>query len=693
LKGRIVSSENTFPDAHPEFWNSSAMNAPLSPKPRFGFEVGTSAGTQVMRAIQQAKASVKGAPRARSEITDLDDCRLNPEIFQGYEKIERLDHGGQGIVYRAIESATKRVVAIKVLRDGLLSSEGQRRRFSLEIELIARIRHPNIVTLYQGVTDADYLFCIMEYIDGASIDAYVDWHRLEVRRAVQLFLKVCAAVHCAHEHGVIHRDIKPSNILVDIDEEPHVLDFGLAKDDSPRAQDYEHTRISMTGQVLGTLPYLSPEQVSGNTGEVDRRSDLYSLAVVLYQLLTGNMPYTVEGPPEDVRNNILFCPPTRIQKMLHQNGSMDRRTSGPIPDDLEKVLFKALSKEKARRYPTVEAFADDLKRYCDGQAVNAKADSRWYLLKKSIQRRRKSVAIGSALFLVLLVGSMAMIRVSKKAEKVSKLAQSSLLTSSLVNLGSAARDEKRTDEAIDLLAKAAELGAGSPSDDPLMAKSRYEANHQLATVYIENGALDSVAPYRDAAVRIAEDFSRRDPSDLKWRRILGRSYVLRGNEEVAHKNFERALDHYKYSTQIRKELCEAAPSSDDLRTECAQSLAHEGQCLRMLRRFDESLRCYEDSHAILVRLLENQPESFDRAMSVVFSDNTLATWHLSLKSVEGNQRAGEWLARAEELLTKLRNRDGAKHRAMDLDRLENAIQSNKRLIERRAKMAVVRPSP
>ena len=192
-------------------------------------------------------------------ITLNDDLTFLRKSLAGYEIIERIHHGGQGIVYRARQCSTNRIVAIKLLLHGPFATRAQRLRFEREIELVSRLRHPSIVTLYESGLVAGRQYFAMEFVEGLPIDHYVILNDLSVRECVELFVVVCRAVSHAHQRGIIHRDLKPSNILVDSEGRPHVLDFGLAKDLTNSSGAGSASSLSVTGQILGTWRYLSPE--------------------------------------------------------------------------------------------------------------------------------------------------------------------------------------------------------------------------------------------------------------------------------------------------------------------------------------------------------------------------------------------------------------------------------------------------
>lgn len=294
------------------------------------------------------------------------------DLFPGYEIVAEISRGGQGIVYQAIQTATKRKVALKVLLHGHYADSAQRQRFQREIETLAQLRHPNIVPIFDAnVTKDGRQFYVMDYVRGRRLDEYIQAQRASVEQILKLLIGVCDAMHYAHEHGFVHRDLKPQNILVDSDGEPHILDFGLAR---PMAAGVD-PQLSVSLHVMGTLRYLSPEQAGHDPGAVDRRSDIYSLGVILYTLLTGAAPYDTDSDLHSALDNILHAVPKRP-------GSV----RAGIDPDLETILLTCLAKERERRYQTAAALAGDLRAFLAGAAISAKQDSRGYLVRKHAQR-------------------------------------------------------------------------------------------------------------------------------------------------------------------------------------------------------------------------------------------------------------------------------------------------------------------
>ena len=311
------------------------------------------------------------------------DSLIGRKVGQ-YRIVGLIASGGMGTVYEAQQDRPRRRVALKLLRSGL-ASRSALRRFGHEAEILARLRHPGIAQVYEAGShgeDGETPYFAMEYIPGAqSITEYAGNHRLSTRQRLELFLTVCEAVHHGHQRGVIHRDLKPGNILVDESGQPKVIDFGVA-----RATDADMTIATLqtdVGQLVGTLRYMSPEQCEGDAIEIDTRSDVYALGVVLFELLTGELPYDLTTTsPFEVPRVIREAEPRRLS-------TVNRALRG----DIETIVLKALAKERDRRYQSALELGQDIRHYLKQEPIQAKRDRTWYVFIKTVSRHRATVAV------------------------------------------------------------------------------------------------------------------------------------------------------------------------------------------------------------------------------------------------------------------------------------------------------------
>jgi|SoiMethySBSTD1v2_1073268.scaffolds.fasta_scaffold54132_5 tetratricopeptide (TPR) repeat protein len=407
----------------------------------------------------------------------------HPERIGRYRLVRVLGQGGMGTVYEAVQDHPHRTVALKVVRGGL-GSPKLARRFELEAELLGRLQHPGIAQIYDAGTadvgggDVQPYFA-MELIRGTTLLEYAEEKNLSPRERLALVARICDAVQHAHERGIIHRDLKPSNIVVDDTGQPKILDFGVA-----RATDADvrlTTVESQFGELIGTLAYMSPEQVQSEPGEIDGRSDVYALGVVTYELLTGRLPYVL-------RDRMLL---EALRIIREDNPTPISTVNRVFRGDVETIVGKALEKDRGRRYASAADLGADLQRYLHEEPILARPAGTIYQLRKFARRNKALVGGVVAVMAVLAVGAVVStyqaVRATREAEKAN--AVKAFLTSML----GSADPEQRLGEALTVreLVDSASARVADLSDQPAV-EGAVEAT--LANVY---GVLGAYEPARD----------------------------------------------------------------------------------------------------------------------------------------------------------------------------------------------------
>lgn len=535
---------------------------------------------------------------------------ITPPTIPGLSDMRELRRGGQGIVYSAKQESTGRRVAVKVLLDQSTSLK-QQGRFQREIGLVASFQHPNIVRIHDsGLTQEGRPYLVMEFIDGLPVNEYIISNKPSVRTVVELFRDITVAVSYAHQRGVIHRDLKPANIRVSNDRSrnassdsaggrPHVLDFGLAKVIDPTAyvESPPPLTLSVTGEFFGSLPWASPEQADGRPRDVDVRSDIYAIGVMLYDAITGRMPYDVSGSIRQTLTNILEAQPPRPRTI---NRALDR--------DLETIVLKALAKDPQRRYQSAEALAGDLSRWLAGEPIDARRDSTLYVIRKTARKHRLAVSLASIAF-VGLVAFTIMLGVlyqralagEQLAELRSQLAQSEAMRAEqrfddvralanrfifdvhdqLVDIaGSRPAREMLVQTALQYLASLA-VEAG---DDPQLLLELAGAYKRVGDIqgnpYAPNlgDTLGAMASYNTVLEirRSALDLLERDPA---VQREIADILNLIGDMHLWTGNRKQALEIYTEAMQTLRELLDSDPDNAGARRVLAASHINIGDLL------------------------------------------------------------------------------------------------------------------
>jgi len=574
------------------------------------------------------------------------DNTSDPVRIGKYYIERRLGQGGMAIVFEATQDHPRRRVAIKLIRPGAFSTRS-RGRFELEAAVLARLQHPGIAHIYEaGLADVDYPagraaqqpYFVMELVRGDTLLQHVRTHGLSTTRRLELFLKICDAVEHAHSKGVIHRDLKPANIIVSPSGEPKVLDFGVA---SATGTDLHATTLDNEAVLVGTLPYMSPEQVSARFDQLDTRSDVYASGVVLHELLVGKLPYDLTDLSIAAAARVIAeAPPTPL-------GAADRALRG----DLETIVGKALAKDPAQRYASVHALSDDIRRFLNHEPIAARPPGTLYQATRFAQRNKALVAGVIATILSLSIGLSIAVHGLAAAAHERDQAEAALAAEAAARAEAEAiatfigemltsadpKRQGRDARVVDLLDASAK-GVGTRFTDQPLVEARLR--HVIGTTYQSLGLYDDAEPHLsfalDTRMRL---LGERHPDTLDSMHELGTLYNDWGRYTDAESLYARALELHQqvygprhertqrsmhalaqlYSRQGRLEDAlawheEALRVSRDLFGEdhptTLSAAGSLGLVYRQLGRFDEALGLYEPTLAARRRVLgEEHPDT------------------------------------------------------------------------------------
>lgn len=498
-----------------------------------------------------------------------------PEVVDQYRIVRLIGEGGMGAVFEAEQARPKRTVALKVVKLGLVD-DSYRQRFEIESQALALLQHPGIAQIYAAASTPTPLgilpYFVMEFIHGESLTAYADSQRLNTRQRLELMIKICEAVNHAHQRGIIHRDLKPGNILVDHEGNPKILDFGLARITN---SDIETTRKTDIGQLMGTLPYMSPEQVLADPALLDTRSDIYALGVILFELLAGRLPYTTDKRMlhEAVR--------TIVEQEAPPLSSIHRSLRG----DIETIVQTALHKDRNRRYASAAIMAGDLRRHLNSEPIVARPPSTIYQIQK-FARRHKGLVLGLAsVLLVLIIGVIASTREAIRASRAEQSAQAGKTF---------AEQKQREAEQALALAERRRKEAEDATRAEQAARNSEATQRRLA----EQRAIEA----REQSERAAHNFAMaRDAVDSYLTKVSdSKELKAKGLEDLRQRLLETAKDFYQRFVNER---------SDDpaLQTEMGAALIRLGNLDVSIHHVAEGEKEFQQAIDTMEKLLRTRP--------------------------------------------------------------------------------------
>jgi tetratricopeptide (TPR) repeat protein/predicted Ser/Thr protein kinase len=610
-----------------------------------------------------------------------------PPTVPGYEIIGELGRGGMGVVYKARQVSLNRVVALKMILGGAHARPQHLARFRIEAEAVARLQHPNIVQVYEVGEHDGQPYLSLEFVDGGNLEKSIGGRAQPPRQAAELVETLARAMHAAHQRGVVHRDLKLGNVLLTAEGVPKITDFGLAKRLDAGSG---HTR---SGDVMGTPTYMAPEQAQGRTREIGPVTDVYALGIMLYELVTGRVPFEGETPVDTMLRVLEDdpVPPTRLQPRMSR--------------DLETICLKCLEKEPKRRYATAGEFADDLRRFLNNEPIKARPIGTWERGVKWARRRPAVAALlgvsGLAVLGVLAVSLWFNVQLqaalqdaranflrAQEQEREAKLQEERAVASAReaeqrraiaeenLQTARAALDETLTAVGKDLLEdvpgidermrrrileKAAGLYqrlASTNATDPETRRDTGLACFNLAELYRGLGHLTEAADAYLRAADMQEELSRQFPKDPRFRRDLATTCNWLGEAlRLAGGYASEARRMYARARDLQQELAEQFPAVPLHRHELARSHYNLGIVAMETGARDEAGKHYQRATGLLEPLAKQFPGERDYR-------HDLARTHINVGILcreEGKARDAEAAyARAIELLEELRREAPAK---------------------------------
>jgi serine/threonine protein kinase len=651
-----------------------------SPSDRVAFLDRACAGEAQLRAAVEALLLSHQRSHDVLDATAATRAERPGTMIGPYKILQQIGEGGMGVVYMAEQTEPiARRVALKIIKPGM-DSRQVIARFEAERQALAMMEHPNIAKVFDaGTTDSGRPYFVMELVRGIPITKSCDEHQLTLKQRLELFLPVCQAVQHAHQKGIIHRDLKPTNVLVaqyDDKPVPKVIDFGVAK----AAQKLtERTMFTEFGQVVGTLEYMSPEQARLNQLDIDTRTDIYSLGVLLYELLTGCTPFDGKRLRSAAFDEMLRIvreedpprPSTRLSgaetlpSIAASRSVEPARLSRTIRGELDWIVMKALEKDRGRRYETANDFAQDLRRYLDDESVRACPPSTSYRFRKFVRRNKQGVFAAMLIFLALVAGvigttwslirerqhSEALQAAHERERQLNERARQAIETiTSNEAIDQLTRERELRPEQRDFLDKLIQYYAESARD---AADTEQERSRQ-ALAYFRIGRMnqvlgrihDSENAYRRAVAlgrQLVADFPDRPELRKQLAGSLGNlGTVLQHDSEAEATYFEAAAMYRKLAGEFKDQ--------SDFRQALAGILHNLGNVFCETNRLPEAETAIGESLAIRKQLAVELPERPILRRAQAMSHNSLGwLYQLSNRLPEAEAAYSESLALYKQL--------------------------------------------
>lgn len=588
-------------------------------------------------------------------LASIETESLQEKSIGPYHILKTIGSGGMGSVFLAARSDDQyqKKVAIKLVRQGMGTADVLT-RFRQERQILANLDHPNIAHLLDGgTTERGLPYLVMDYVDGIEIDKYSDAQKLSTFERLKLFQTICSAVHYAHQNLVIHRDIKPGNILVTANGVPKLLDFGIAKVIHP--DPYSEPTATASILRIMTPEYASPEQVRGQT--ITTASDIYSLGVVLYELLTGHRPYRMSrSSPVEIERAVCESEPAKPSTMILRTEEVnasgktiritpesvsEARSDSPqrlrqsLSGDLDNIVLRALQKDSNRRYASAEQFSEDIRRYMDGLPVIAQKDTLGYRLGKFVRRHKAGVAAASFIFLILIGGVFATAWEAHVAEQqrelaerrfneVRKLAHSVLFDydSSIAELaGSTPLRRRLVHDALQYLDGLAKESGGDRSIRRELASAYEKVGDVQGNPYQPNlgDSAGAMVSYK-TSLALRKELVAEEPSNIEVQRELADSYDKIGDMMELSHNMDAASSSYREALTLRQSIFDRNPKEPESVRQLALSFEMVGEMRMKAGDNPGALKNYQkalDLRKSLVSLLPTE-ERAHRSLAVSY---------------------------------------------------------------------------